>query len=136
MASILKVDELRGIASAGDITITSEGGTATMQLQQGVAKCWVKFQGDAGTIAPSDSLNVGSLTDEGTGRYQINLSNSMNNSDHAVHISVAQGLTSVGDYIANFANIATGSFDIGQNTRSGSAVDSATSTASTFGDLA
>ena len=38
MAGILKVDDLRGNTSAGDITITSEGGSATMQLQQGVLK--------------------------------------------------------------------------------------------------
>ena len=43
MASILKVDEMQGVTSAGDITITGEG-TATMQLQQGLAKCW--FFGD------------------------------------------------------------------------------------------
>jgi hypothetical protein len=35
MASILKVDAMQGVTSAGDITITSEGGAATMQLQQG-----------------------------------------------------------------------------------------------------
>jgi hypothetical protein len=40
MASILKVDDLRGNTSAGDITITSEGGSATMQLQQGLEKAW------------------------------------------------------------------------------------------------
>ncbi len=40
MASILKVDDLRGNTAAGNITITSEGGAATMQLQQGVAKAW------------------------------------------------------------------------------------------------
>jgi hypothetical protein len=30
MASILKVDSMQGVTSAGDITITSEGGAATM----------------------------------------------------------------------------------------------------------
>ena len=38
MASILKVDEMQGVTSAGDITITSERRRATMQLQQGFAK--------------------------------------------------------------------------------------------------
>ena len=36
MASILKVDDLRGNTAAGNITITSEGSSATMQLQQGL----------------------------------------------------------------------------------------------------
>ena len=30
MASILKVDEMQGVTSAGNITITSEGGGATV----------------------------------------------------------------------------------------------------------
>ena len=29
------VDKLTGVGTAGDITVTSEGGAATMQLQQG-----------------------------------------------------------------------------------------------------
>ena len=54
MASILKVDEMQGVTSAGDITITGEG-TAVMQLQQGLCKLWV--QHNAGT-AVLDSNNV------------------------------------------------------------------------------
>ena len=38
MASILKVDALQGITSAGDITVTSAGGAATQSLQQGLSK--------------------------------------------------------------------------------------------------
>ena len=34
MASILKVDEMQGVTSAGDITITGEGGTGTMQCSR------------------------------------------------------------------------------------------------------
>ena len=37
--STVITDNLTGKTSAGDVTITSEGGSATMQLQQGVAKC-------------------------------------------------------------------------------------------------
>ena len=83
MASILKVDELQGIATAGDITVTSEGGAATQSLQQGLAKCWVNFNG-AGTIASRDSFNVASLTDNGTGNYDINISNSMGNVNYSI----------------------------------------------------
>jgi hypothetical protein len=49
MSTIL-VDNLTGKTSAGDITVTSEGGAATMQLQQGLAKAWVNFNG-TGTVA-------------------------------------------------------------------------------------
>ena len=44
MSTIL-VDNLTGKTSAGDITVTSEGGAATQSLQQGLAKVWVMFQG-------------------------------------------------------------------------------------------
>jgi len=74
MASILKVDALQGITAAGDITVTSEGGAATQSLQQGLAKVWVNFNG-TGTIAARDSLNLSSLTDNGTGQYTVNFSN-------------------------------------------------------------
>jgi hypothetical protein len=82
MASILKVDELRGIASAGDITITSEGGAATQSLQQGLAKAWVNFNG-TGTIATRDSLNTSSLTDNATGDYTVTISNALSNANYS-----------------------------------------------------
>ena len=74
MASILKVDELRGIASAGDITVTSEGGAATQSLQQGLAKFWITHDG-TGTPTAIDSFNVGSITDVGQGNYKYNFVN-------------------------------------------------------------
>jgi hypothetical protein len=86
MASILKVDELRGIASAGDITVTSEGGAATQSLQQGLAKAWVQLIG-TGTVSTLDSFNNSSISDLSQGRYQTNFSNSMNNDDYAVTAS-------------------------------------------------
>ena len=52
--SEIKVDTLTGKTSAGDITVTSEGGAATMQLQQGLAKVWQNLDG-SGTISTRDS---------------------------------------------------------------------------------
>ena len=75
MAGILKVDDLRGNTSAGDITITSEGGSATMQLQQGVIKSWVDLNGS--TFGVNDSHNVSSATDNGAGNYHQNLTNNL-----------------------------------------------------------
>ena len=75
--SEIKVDNLTGKTSAGDITVTSEGGAATMQLQQGLAKSWV-----AATVAAViyDSLNISSNTDEGTGDYKYGISNALTQS--------------------------------------------------------
>ena len=82
MASILKVDELRGIASAGDITITSEGGAATQSLQQGLAKSWVRVSGAGQTVA--DSFNTASVTDGGSGKAAPAFTNNMSNATYGI----------------------------------------------------
>ena len=93
MASILKVDELRGIVSAGDITVTSEGGAATQSLQQGLMKSWVNID-IAGTVSVNDSLNVASITDGGAGVFNVVLSNNMNNNTYSsVGVVDGTGLT-------------------------------------------
>lgn len=80
--SELKVDALTGKTSAGDITVTSEGGAATQSLQQGLAKAWVNFNG-TGTVAVSDSLNSSSVSDRGTGAYTFNINNALSNATYA-----------------------------------------------------
>ena len=96
MASILKVDELQGIVSAGDIIVTSEGGSATQSLQQGLAKCWVNFNGQ-GTIAARDSFNLSSLDDNGTGDYGVNMSSVFSSANHSAHGTC--------DAIGNYSNV-------------------------------
>jgi len=93
-------DNLTGKTAAGNVTITSEGGSATMQLQQGVAKAWVNFNG-TGTIAARDSLNLSSLVDNNTGRYDVNLTNSLNNDDFASVSCVGEVVSSAGDRSAS-----------------------------------
>ena len=72
MASILKVDELRGIASAGSITVTSEGGAATQSLQQGLAKAWTLDEtlSDEANIT-ANSFNISSTSDIDPGDLHI-----------------------------------------------------------------
>ena len=80
--SEIKVDDLTGKTSAGDITVTSEGGAATMQLQQGLAKSWVNFNSSGAAVR--DSTNIASMTDSGVGKFSMNLSNAMSNNDYAM----------------------------------------------------
>ena len=75
--SEIKVDTLTGKTSAGDITVTSEGGAATMQLQQGLAKAWNNLNFSTATIA--DSLNTASITDVAVGRFSCSYTNSFAN---------------------------------------------------------
>ena len=84
MASKLKVDELEGVTTAGSIDVTS--GSTTTNLQQGLAKVWVNYNGNL--IVVRDSLNVTSLNDTGTGRHEYNFTNNMNNTEYT-HIAGA-----------------------------------------------
>ena len=80
--SEVKTDNLTGTSNDGAILVTGEGISTTTNLQQGLAKVWVRFNGSS-TIAVDDSLNVASLTDVGTGDYQVNFTNNMGNINYA-----------------------------------------------------
>ena len=82
MASILKVDTITGVTTAGSIAITGEGNSTTTNLQQGLCKAWINFNG-TGTIATRDSFNVASITDGGTGLYTVTITNDFNNDDYS-----------------------------------------------------
>ena len=108
MASILKVDDLRGNTAAGNITITSEGGSATMQLQQGLCKSWIYFE-QSGTHEAYDSFNIASITDAGTGRsYPVAFTNNMDSANYGGTI-FQSGSTTANNYLY-FGNHYTGSF--------------------------
>lgn len=77
--SEIKVDSLTGKTSAGNITVTSEGGAATMQLQQGLLKHWAHTNNTGTTVV--DSFNLSSLGDTASGTQTFNFSNAMNNTD-------------------------------------------------------
>jgi hypothetical protein len=81
MASILKVDTITGVATAGSIAITGEGNSTTTNLQQGLAKAWINLNG-TGTIAARDSFNLSSLTDNGTGLYTKSFTSSFGNANY------------------------------------------------------
>ena len=103
MASILKVDEMQGVTSAGDITITGEG-TATMRLQQGLAKAWTNY--DSGATV-RDSLNTSSVTDHDTGEHSVSLTNNMGNDDYAYSGGAKDGFN--GNYGRIVSNTQTAS---------------------------
>ena len=60
--------------------IQATGETASRAVS-GVAAAWVNFNG-SGTIASRDSHNVASLTDNATGYYSVNYTNSFANDDY------------------------------------------------------
>ena len=85
--SSLKVDNITGRGNAGFTgSVKSEGGNTTTDLQQGLCKAWVNFNGtgtSAGaTITPQDSFNTGSVTDVAVGDYTHAFTNNFVNAHY------------------------------------------------------
>jgi hypothetical protein len=71
---------------AGRLTISTlnddTGVLATQNGMTGIAKAWVNFNG-TGTVAIRSSMNVSSITDNGTGDYTINFTTAMPNANYS-----------------------------------------------------
>ena len=77
-------------------TLLHSDGTTTTEpsipaLDQRMASAWVNFNG-TGTVAIRDSYNVSSITDIGTGIYDVNFSTSMADSNYVALISTNENL--------------------------------------------
>jgi len=86
MASQLKVDTITGVTTAGSVAVTGEGNSTTTNLQQGLAKAWAELDG-TGTIGLSDSFNIASVADNGTGDYTFTYTNAMGGTDYSYMLS-------------------------------------------------
>ena len=135
MASVLKVDSITGVTTAGSISVTGEGNSTTTNLQQGLAKAWVNLNG-TGTIAARDSFNLSSLTDNGTGDISVNFSSSMSNDDYSQSGSSSSGAVSGTDTWINAYAWATGYVSVGTNHSSQNLLDRAYVNVNVHGDLA
>jgi hypothetical protein len=97
------------------------GGNSNLNIP-GTAKAWVNFNG-TGTVAIRASLNVSSITDNGTGDYTVNFTTAMPDTSYVplitTHVRSNQtaansppGLKSIDDAQSPFASLATGSVNI------------------------
>ena len=93
--STLVINELRGLDASGSINVTSEGGTTTTSLTQGLIKGWANFS--MGTTSFRDSINMASITDNGTGDGTLNYTNSFSNVNYAF-----SGMSSLDDGTNDF----------------------------------
>ena len=75
------------ISNTGQITAQGEG-TATTNLQQGLAKNWLNM--NAGTSI-TDSFNTSSISDFGTGDHGAAFISNMNNTTHVQVGSTIKG---------------------------------------------
>ena len=146
MPSQIKVDEIKNVAgqykiktnvfegqtTAGSITVQGEG-TNTTNLQQGLAKVWIKFDMSS-SFTNEDSFNVSSLDDDGSGDFGLNFSNNMANANYPAPASAGEDNANV---LTNFGTVATSSMD-GQTrqTQANSKIDKANNSICILGDLA
>jgi hypothetical protein len=74
---------MTGKITVGTIQDTAGTTVASTYVTNGSAKHWIHLVG-TGTISALDSFNSSSISDLGTGRYQTNFSNNMNNANYAI----------------------------------------------------
>tara|TARA_R100000005_G_C4887581_1_gene136060 strand:+ start:37 stop:444 length:408 start_codon:yes stop_codon:yes gene_type:complete len=135
MTSQLNVDTIKGKTTEGSITVQGEG-SATTNLQQGLAKVWCNLNG-TGTAAIRDSFNISGITDNGTGDYTYTFQNAMASVSYSFSASV-RGDSASNDNIFNADNGHDFSTTvlIMRNRDVSAAQDSEQACIQTFGDLA
>ena len=107
----IAVDTIKGNASAGSMTIVGEGGSNTTNLQQGLAKVWFLFNGQ-GTASITDSFNVSSLDDDGTGQYGLHYTNNLATANQGAGSDVGSGNASGTCMYVNFHTTTTSTVDM------------------------
>jgi len=155
MPSQIKVDEIKNVAgqykiktntlegqtaannmtiNSGNITVKGEG-TGTTNLQQGLNKSWINFNG-TGTIASRDSFNVSSLADNNTGMYTVTFASNMANSDYATGGGSGENSQDGGNRMLGLRLRSTSVRELRSFSVNSSATDNAEVTCVIAGDLA
>lgn len=123
-----------GLTTGGNI---SDGSVAvdSTYVVEGVTRAWANFNG-TGTAALRDSLNISSLTDNGTGQYTLSFSTSFADTNYAVMGQI--GTTNGGrvNYPQETFPLATGSARGVYRTYTGSNTDTAYASFQAWGSLA
>jgi len=138
--STIVADNLTGKTTAGNVTVTSEGGAATFQLQKGLAKAWVRVDSyNDSPAAIESSFVTSSITDNGTGDVSVTFSNAF--SDSLYPYAGMDGNSCFGGTKENrlqspTAGVTTTSFGLVTRSDTGITVDSSKTSAVFHGDLA
>ena len=137
MASILKVDTITGVTTAGSISVTGEGNSTTTNLQQGLAKHWVRIN-QASSNALGDTFNNSSFTDVGTGNTKFTRTSNFANDDYPPFMSteVQASYTNVSNSTLSGATQLSTSFMSAYHVENGSAQDTGMLNMMAVGDLA
>ena len=131
--STLRTNALEGVDAKNSITIVAGAGNiTTTNVQEGLCKAWCRF--DDGSS--SDSFNIASVTDHGTGDYQVFIANDMANATYTASLMFGEnggsGILRIGN-----RDLATGSVGVvGTNAAMSSAQDMNRIGIDVAGDLA
>ena len=135
--STVKTNTLTGTTSAGSITITGEGGSTTTNLQAGILKHFVVYTSVTSTaVLNSQSLNHASLTDNGTGSTNCNLTNPMAQAHKGTLDCGGDGDSGYSSWTRLSGFSSTSTFQVLTGNDGFAGVDTAYHTAACLGDLA
>ena len=134
----IKTDTFEGQTTAGSIAVQGEG-TATTNLQQGLAKLWHQTDASSGTPSTQDSFNLTNITDNGVGNFTFNFTSNMSNNDYSfTHYGITSGTYSL--YHGSSLSVGTSSLQYRDNKTdslsSAAAVDHTHINDTIHGDLA
>lgn len=105
----------------------------TVYVARGSAKAWAQLTG-TGTVSLNESFNVSSLTDAGTGVYNLALTNSFASSNYAGASSASNGTNTFEHHHYTKGNVSV--FGLRSATAVGSFDDAGNVAGAVWGDLA
>ena len=126
---------MAGTIIADTLTHSTAGSVTTDYVVNGSAKAWINFDG-TGTIATRDSLNVSSITDEGTGYYQYDFTNAMSNANYSASGTGGNNDNNVNRVVQFGDGYTTTALDLNTGDGAGSPSDRSVMGSQVFGDLA
>jgi len=92
----------------GEAGVTASGSTGlTTNLQQGLAKAWVNFDGTASGAAARDGFNNASMTDGGSGIYTVTITNALNSTNSMVVSGLCTDDGAANNHVANISLLRT-----------------------------
>ena len=115
-------------------TISASDGTSPVTLtKQSAAKAWVHIDG-TGTVTIDGSFNVASVTDNGTGNYTVNFTNSMSDASYSPTM-LTEIPSNAADNAYRVFSMATGNYSL-EYYQGGTQADVDPCTSNVCGDLA
>ena len=136
MASLLKVDTLTGVTTAGSISVTGEGNSTTTNLQQGLAKAWTldeTLYSNSNFVA--NSFNIASTSDEGTGDMHINFTSGFSSTGYA-SVAGSGGYSANDTVVTKFGDSTSSKDDVKMQDTAGPTYTDESITYVAHGDLA